>query len=865
MNFLLRPAQPSVPDQLSVQEPSTPTHSLLKPVATLEGLIAEDPYSPTPSNVNGDAESDGISGVSGGLSSQSTKHQFPIVENHSDVTEDEGWIIIPYKELPDNWTNAPDIHSLRSLNRSFVFPGEQVHILACLSTAKQDTELITPFRVAAVMSKNGITHSTKRQKESMGIESNSVAGEGEEESPNRNVEQNGANLLTTERTDPRGDISASESLLRIEDHKKRTETLLTKFKNSHFFVRIAESDEPLWSKRSVPESSETVGGKLTTTDAGARKASKKDTHVNAVIDRGNFDASVSGGLARDTVRCCSLSSGDIVVLLGVQVGVDLLKHPTLEVLQFEKHQDKNVASDKGDNLINTNQEDPCGELLKWLLPLDHSLPPPARPLSPPLSNTSGFGSTSHKSTVSASSGSQIFSFSHFRSYSMSSLPPSNATLPSSVTASVPKPTFDQEDWDRFSPQNFKKSQEAGTEGLLSFRGVPLEPERFSVHCGLEGIYMPGRRWRRKLEIIQPLEIHSFAADCNTEDLLCVQIKNVSPAHTPDIVIFLDAISIVFEEVPKGGTLMSLPIACIEAGIDHSLPNLALRRGEEHSFILKPKLMWKNHKVHGEKIPQSSHIQAGSSAPNLHLPPKVVEGRRIYSSADQYAVLVSCRCNYTESKLFFKQPTSWRPRLTRDLIISVASEMSEKRCGLNGGVDQLLVQVLTLQASNLTSEDLTLTVLAPASYTSPPTVVSLNSSPSIPTSPFVVFSEVGGRVGGESRSSGVQRLASIPVVSENNKESAGTGTRSVSFNEQSISDVIPSTVLGCTHLWLQSRVPLGRVPSQSTATVKLELLPLTDGIIALDTLQIDVKEKGLTYIPEQSLKINATSSIATGIL
>lgn len=38
-----------------------------------------------------------------------------------------------------------------------------------------------------------------------------------------------------------------------------------------------------------------------------------------------------------------------------------------------------------------------------------------------------------------------------------------------------------------------------------------------------------------------------------------------------------------------------------------------------------------------------------------------------------------------------------------------------------------------------------------------------------------------------------------------------------------------------------------VPSQSTATIKLELLPLTDGIITLDTLQIDVKEKG-SYPP-----------------
>lgn len=36
----------------------------------------------------------------------------------------------------------------------------------------------------------------------------------------------------------------------------------------------------------------------------------------------------------------------------------------------------------------------------------------------------------------------------------------------------------------------------------------------------------------------------------------------------------------------------------------------------------------------------------------------------------------------------------------------------------------------------------------------------------------------------------------------------------------------------------------RVPSHTTATIKLELLPLSDGIITLDTLQIEVKEKGV---------------------
>lgn len=54
------------------------------------------------------------------------------------------------------------------------------------------------------------------------------------------------------------------------------------------------------------------------------------------------------------------------------------------------------------------------------------------------------------------------------------------------------------------------------------------------------------------------------------------LQNVSPAHAPDIVIYLDAITVVFEEVSKGGPHISLPIACIEAGNGHSLPNLALR-------------------------------------------------------------------------------------------------------------------------------------------------------------------------------------------------------------------------------------------------------------------------------------------------
>ncbi|KAG5566699.1 hypothetical protein RHGRI_002304 [Rhododendron griersonianum] len=847
MNFLLRPAQTAA--ATAAEQPSvsskymTDANYASKDGMTLGGLMAEDTY---PRNSKGEDQgkdpTDGIWVESGSVMGASSKSDTPIVENHIDVAEDEGWITVPYKELPDNWSEASDILSFRSLDRSFVFPGEQVHILACLSAFKQDTEIITPFKVAAMMSKNDVGKNTKKQNGNGEYKTHTICENVDSSPDSHDIVQNGENLLA-EKIDAQKDISSGESLLRMEDHRRQTQALLQRFENSHFFVRISESDEPLWSKRNSPEesleSSEMIADKVSADSTGARKTTKSRGSQSVVIDRGNFDARVSGGLARNAVKCCSLSNGDIMVLLQVNVGVDFVRDPVLEIFQFEKYLARSLANETENNLVCANQ-DPCGDLLKWLLPLDNSIPPPSRPLSPPtLSSNSSIRSTSTRSNFSASSGSQLFSFSHFRSYSMSSLPPNTVSSPS-VTTPSSRPNTDLEDWDQFSSQKSVNSKKPGSNDLLSFRGVSLEPDRFSVRCGLEGIYIPGRRWRRKIEIIQPIEIHSFAADCNTDDLLCVQIKNVSPAHAPDIVIYLDAITVVFEEVSKGGPHISLPIACIEAGNGHSLPNLALRlRGEEHSFILKPATsMWKTTKAHVERN-QSSHSQIGSS---LSLPVTHLEGKQNASTADQYAVLVSCLCNYTESKLFFKQPTSWRPRISRDLMISVASEMSRQNPSPNERVPQLPVQV---------------SMLAPASFTSPPSVVSLNSSPSTPMSPFVGHSELAGKMNGERGSSATQRLSATSVALENQRQN-GDGA-------VPISDVLPSTDLGCTHLWLQSRVPLGCVPSQSTATIKLELLPLTDGIITLDSLQVDVKEKGVTYVPEHSLKINATSSIAAGIM
>lgn len=77
------------------------------------------------------------------------------------------------------------------------------------------------------------------------------------------------------------------------------------------------------------------------------------------------------------------------------------------------------------------------------------------------------------------------------------------------------------------------------------------------------------------------------------------------------------------------------------------------------------------------------------------------------------------------------------------------------------------------------------------------------------SPFIGFSEFTGRLNDERRGPALHRGSTAPLVSESEKHNGDSATRSMSLNKPSaISDVVPSSGLGCTHLWLQSRVPLG---------------------------------------------------------
>lgn len=170
--------------------------------------------------------------------------------------------------------------------------------MACLSACKQDTQITTPFEVAAMTSKNGIDHIPEKESGSIENRNNLVSGEGE---------------LSTSGEEQPADIFDGDSLLQREVRKRQTTLMLQKFENSHFFVRISESDKPLWSKRNSLEKNSS------SSEANSQKVSTIETKetafpsTGAVIDRGNFDATTCGGTARNFVKCFALRNGDIVV------------------------------------------------------------------------------------------------------------------------------------------------------------------------------------------------------------------------------------------------------------------------------------------------------------------------------------------------------------------------------------------------------------------------------------------------------------------------------------------------------------------------------------------------------------------------
>jgi hypothetical protein len=105
----------------------------------------------------------------------------------------------------------------------------------------------------------------------------------------------------------------------------------------------------------------------------------------------------------------------------------------------------------------------------------------------------------------------------------------------------------------------------GSEGLLSFRGAPLEPQRFTPQCGLEGPHVPGKRWQKRVQVLHPLMVESYGTEVNAEQLICVSVENVLPpvGSTADVVLFVDSISLEWRSGAAGGGPLPVHIACVE--------------------------------------------------------------------------------------------------------------------------------------------------------------------------------------------------------------------------------------------------------------------------------------------------------------
>lgn len=96
MNFLLRSTQHVAAEQPSLPETPAETPHISKPAATLEGLIAEDPYPQFSTIEERDGETEEVGGENGNAAVPGAKKESSTVAQHSDVSEAEGWITIPY-------------------------------------------------------------------------------------------------------------------------------------------------------------------------------------------------------------------------------------------------------------------------------------------------------------------------------------------------------------------------------------------------------------------------------------------------------------------------------------------------------------------------------------------------------------------------------------------------------------------------------------------------------------------------------------------------------------------------------------------------------------------------------------------------
>lgn len=245
------------------------------------------------------------------------------------------------EEIPDNWPEAVDINSYRALDRNFVFAGscltfyplqhissfltyvqsvgfsfkhllmslqgEHVRLLVCFSANKRNSgTAITP-------SENVVAQRFASENQKAVGDTNSLS-HAKYANTDEQKDQNGearANIHS------QTDASTGGSILGIDDQRRHTDQLLQGFEDSHFFARIAESNEPLWSERSAQEACfklmETCKEKFTGDSSETAQILKNKDPTSVVIDRGELHSPSSGGVARGAAKCFSLANGDLVV------------------------------------------------------------------------------------------------------------------------------------------------------------------------------------------------------------------------------------------------------------------------------------------------------------------------------------------------------------------------------------------------------------------------------------------------------------------------------------------------------------------------------------------------------------------------
>eukprot|EP00850_Spirogloea_muscicola_P014258 SM000101S09256 [mRNA] locus=s101:251139:257485:+ [translate_table: standard] len=665
--------------------------------------------------------------------------------------------------------------------------------------------------------------------------------------------------------------SRSQALIRDEAVAEASRAALASATRSVFHVRLTSPDG------------------YPSTCAGVRTALQRGC-TPLVAEGPAAEHGAAGGLAR-AAAVSALPNGDVVIVLQVVVASSFLgSDAVLEVLQYE-------PSDGGGDSMDESLADL--NLLRWLLPLEvatttlpldavaaaagRASPPPASlPTSSSTPSFSSLAGFSFSSTSSAPSPPRPTAAAAAAGLAASLRLPTGSKSSSTSGTVSPPPYLDDELGGRalYTPDG------VGNEGLLSFRGHTLDPQRFAAQWGLDGLHNPGRKWVRHVAVLMPLTVESFAAECDTSDLLCVLVENVLPASGngagSGVTMFIDAVSLECEgEWPVAAG----PLVSLEVGEPHRLPDLPLRPGEQHSFVLRSNLKRQPAEAQPQRQPEDRLDSRGLQSAQGER-----AGVRVGVKEPQFSVLLSCRSSHSESRLLFRHHLSWSQRPRRDVLLSVSQESPASRSSTasstahTSSLSQQFVkpQAVSVHATNLTSEELHLTLLAPVSLaatalgrlTFPTSPLHGQPPPSTGSAPAPLFPfrEVlhgdspllgSGERRVHNRSSfsqgpllpPVRRMESLlgaaAVAVSQRQASLGAASASTAADAPSVTEPSPRS-----HLWLQSVAPMGKVPPHSTTTICCELLPLVDGIITLDTLHVSTKHRDVLFIPEKPLQIYA---------